>query len=535
MAKSGSRSQTIRPLSTRHVYRVALLCGAFFTATVMASPPAWGEETNEGVQHVDQFSLLELVKSGAHQAAFKDAFELGDELFEAKFSASDGVGANVGEGQRFTRVPRADLKGEGEWYNHVPPRTTGPNGRACDECHNQPFSDGAGSAAMAVHRSPLREAMPGTFIRRDAPHLFGLGAVQRLAEEMTMDLRLERMSAGFEACKAKRPISRELRAKNVSFGRITATPSNTDPCIVEFGTSEVEGVDSDLVVRPLQWKGKNVSVRDFTRDAAHQELGMQPVETTGAGVDGDYDGVVDEMTVGDMTAMVLYMAAQPRPTTRLELASLGLIEPLSQEEERAINNGRAVFEQTGCASCHRPELKILDPVFSEPSRHPAYRDVVFPAGQDPLSLGVDPSHPVSFDLTADQPDNVIKDERGNVVFRLGSFRRDDSYYAIVELFGDLKRHDMGPGLAENVDEAGTGASVFMTAELWGVGSTAPYLHDGRATTLAEAIVQHGGDAAGSRDAYKALTVSEQKDLIAFLNNLVLFKSEEEEEGEDAES
>ena len=82
-----------------------------------------------------------------------------------------------------------------------------------------------------------------------------------------------------------------------------------------------------------------------------------------------------------------------------------------------------------------------------------------------------------------------------MVFRLGSIARDARGVPQVELYGDLKRHDMGADLAEQIDEKGTGASVFLTENLWGVGSTAPYLHDGRATTLAGAILVHGGDAA----------------------------------------
>ena len=90
------------------------------------------------------------------------------------------------------------------------------------------------------------------------------------------------------------------------------------------------------------------------------------------------------------------------------------------------------------------------------------------------------------------------------------------------------RDDIGAGLAENIDEVGTGASVFLTENLWGVGSTAPYLHDGRATTLTEAILEHGGEATASRNAFTSLTTSKQLDVIAFLDNLVLFKVEEPE-------
>jgi CxxC motif-containing protein (DUF1111 family) len=70
---------------------------------------------------------------------------------------------------------------------------------------------------------------------------------------------------------------------------------------------------------------------------------------------------------------------------------------------------------------------------------------------------------------------------------------------------------------------GTGASVFLTENLWGVGATAPYLHDGRATTLTEAILEHGGEGAPSRAAFRALTTQEQLDMLLFLDNLTLIK------------
>jgi CxxC motif-containing protein (DUF1111 family) len=65
--------------------------------------------------------------------------------------------------------------------------------------------------------------------------------------------------------------------------------------------------------------------------------------------------------------------------------------------------------------------------------------------------------------------------------------------------------------------------MFLTRNLWGIGSTAPYMHDGRATTLTEAILEHGGEGAAARDAFARLALGQQKDLLAFLNNLILFK------------
>src|SRR6185503_7203580 len=112
----------------------------------------------------------------------------------------------------------------------------------------------------------------------------------------------------------------------------------------------------------------------------------------------------DEMSVGDQTSLAVYLAAQPRPVCLVELDELGLLEtPLTAAERDEIALGRKVLRDIGCTDCHVPELRLADPVFREPSALASYRDRRFPAGQDPLALGVDPGNPVSFDLTADQP------------------------------------------------------------------------------------------------------------------------------------
>jgi CxxC motif-containing protein (DUF1111 family) len=60
---------------------------------------------------------------------------------------------------------------------------------------------------------------------------------------------------------------------------------------------------------------------------------------------------------------------------------------------------------------------------------------------------------------------------------------------------------------------------FITARLWGVADTAPYLHDGRATTLTEAITWHGGDANVSRNNFIALTDNKKVELLKYLRSL----------------
>src|SRR5262245_50376415 len=295
----------------------------------LLAPAAWADELplarelHEGAaEHIHQQDLTALVRAGDFAGAFEEAFEGGDELFETVFNAVDGVGANVGGGERFTRVPRADRRGFGEWANHVPSRATGPNAAACNACHNQPTDDGAGGTASNVHRDPQLSADMTRFIQRNTPHLFAPGAVQRVAEEMTTVLQDIRQSAFATACATGRTTTRSLSAKGVSFGSITASPRRGSPCAA-IDSTRVVGVDRDLVVRPFQWKGSVASLRDFNRDASHNELGMQSVELIGDGIDGDGDQIADELTIGDQTGLSIYLAAQPRPTTRVERARHG--------------------------------------------------------------------------------------------------------------------------------------------------------------------------------------------------------------------
>ena len=477
-------------------------------------------------KHSDQLAI--------RSSGFDQVFEAGDEFFDTEFNMLDGGGANVGRGQRYTRIPRADLRGAGEWLNHQPARETGPNAAACTECHLGP-GDGAGPAGANVHRDPRRNGNVGQFIQRNTPHLFGGGALQVLAEEMTETLQEQRDSARQQACN-RGTSTQALTAKGISFGSISATRTSQTPCRVTFNTNGVSGVAADLVVRAYQWKGSVATVRDFVRGAAHNELGVTANELlANPNVDSDGDGVVNEATVGDITALTVYVAAQPRPTTLTELNSLGLLDtPLTQAQIAAITRGLAVFNSPAsrCASCHVPQLIANDPVFSEPSANSNYRDATFPGGGNPVAEGLDPQFANRFDLTKDLPDNRTPIAGGTT---LGNFRRNAAGGAVVQLFGDLKRHNMGQGLAEPVDEVGTGAATFMTENLWGVGSTAPYMHDGRATTLAEAILEHGGEAQASAIFFRAALDANRSspsdtrapDLLAALENLVLFFEENE--------
>ena len=109
---------------------------------------------------------------------------------------------------------------------------------------------------------------------------------------------------------------------------------------------------------------------------------------------------------------------------------------------------------------------------------------------------------------------------------------------LIHPYTDLLLHDMGPGLADNLGEREASGSEWRTTPLWGLGLSAcvtggvegpfqhqtctphhDYLHDGRARTIEEAILWHGGEGKASKDAYVALTAGDKNALIRFLESL----------------
>ena len=89
----------------------------------------------------------------------------------------------------------------------------------------------------------------------------------------------------------------------------------------------------------------------------------------------------------------------------------------------------------------------------------------------------------------------------------------------VALYSDLLLHDVLPDTFRGMAEPGAEAGVYRTPPLWGIRHTAPYLHDGRASTLRRAILAHDGEARAVRQAFEALPTHDQLALVAFLNDL----------------
>ncbi len=96
---------------------------------------------------------------------------------------------------------------------------------------------------------------------------------------------------------------------------------------------------------------------------------------------------------------------------------------------------------------------------------------------------------------------------------------EDGSGAPVPLYSDILLHDIAEDGFMGIADGDASFREFRTAPLWGLATSAPYMHDGRAETVEEAIAAHAGEATAARAAYEALDAATRAQLVAFLRSL----------------
>ncbi|MBZ5719797.1 MAG: thiol oxidoreductase-like protein [Acidobacteriia bacterium] len=405
----------------------------------------------------------------------------GRQLFQRKFTRVQGQGANEGDGSGDINTDIGIGAGLSD---------------SCALCHGRPRGSG-GAGGNVVTRPDSR----------DAGHLFGLGLKEMLADEITTDLRATRDLAIAKAQQTKHPVTMKLVSKGVNYGSITANPDGS------LDTSKVAGVDTDLRVKPFFAEGSTISIREFVVGALHNEMGMEAsadpdllaastggrvVTPSGMVLDGSKDKISPPPAPDDENGNEV----DPAIVDHLEFYLLNYFKPAHYIQNSSTDRGRAVFNKTGCSSCHIPDMTINH------DRRVADVETVY----DPVNGVFN-----SLFATATTLYYTKDDGSGNPVLKLPL----GNSFVVKDIFTDFKRHDLGTNFYErNWD--GTMQTMFLTRPLWGVGTTGPYGHDGRSITLNDVILRHGGEAQAARDAFAALKSNDLNNLLAFLNSLVLF-------------
>ena len=271
-------------------------------------------------------------------------------------------------------------------------------------------------------------------------------------------------------------LSPRIAPQMVGLGLIEAIPGDQIRALADPDDADRDGISGKLqIVRDIEgkrriglfgWKAENAAVRDQTVHAFAGDLGLStPVA----------DKPYGDCTEAQKDCLALATGEQKKlgrseaPDPVLDLVthySRHLAVPARRKSGFPdVLEGKKLFYRSGCIACHRPKF-----------------------------------------VTAN---DAPKEFRAQLIWP----------------YSDFLLHDMGEGLADGQPVGGATGREWRTPPLWGIGLTSTvtkkafYLHDGRARSLEEAILWHGGEAEKARDNYAKLERAERENLIKFLESL----------------
>lgn len=254
---------------------------------------------------------------------------------------------------------------------------------------------------------------------------------------------------------------------------------------------------------------------------AEQILALaDPKDADGDGISGKPQRVRDPETGAVTLGRFGWKAGNPSIDAQAQGAfagDMGISTPM-----KPAGSGECTKAQTDCMAAENggdeqydgleAHQQVTDLVLFY-SRHlavPARRDVADPQvlhGKELFyGIGCVDCHVPKFHTAADGPEPELRDQ-------------------LIWPYTDMLLHDMGDGLADGRPEGEADGREWRTAPLWGVGLTevvsghSNLLHDGRARSVTEAILWHGGEAEPSREAFRSLSQEDRAALLRFVNSL----------------
>jgi hypothetical protein len=430
---------------------------------------------------------------------------------------------------------------------------------SCAICHNTPYRDGGAGATIPKNGGE----------GRNTPHMFGAG----LLEMIGLQLRLQALAIAddnrdgwisFEEAKGKRCILTNLpegvegERTTIDYGSFEDLDGDGKPdlnplfhpiYVDKYGkripyardlhspgvagyTFEVQSFGFGHLHAPFR-APVSTTIRSFIATPFDIHMGLQAFDPTtlddseGTGLarvsnpgaqqfvtaagkdrgsvrgptgiskdDPDRDGYCEEISEGDLDMAEWYLLNHPAPARG--------------EITENVKQGEKLFTEIKCASCHVTDwhLHLADPGNSDYTKR-------YDGDRRFFELQV------AFNDKTERLEGKLVHLADQVDGRWLPRRRA---YTVRGIYSDLKYHDVGEAFYQ-MQYDGTLVKQWRTTPLWGVGSTAPYGHDGANLSLDEVIRRHGGEALESRKAYLALSRGDRRKVIEFLESLVLYQTE----------
>lgn len=360
------------------------------------------------------------------------------------------------------------------------------NATSCVACHSQGGLGGSGGLEHNVTMFTIQPTRPGEMMRSGVVHAMAIDFQESLAQ-VHRDLP-----------NIAQPVLRRFTTRSGARGAgfdfalpagIGVSQRNT-PAL--FGARAIDEIaDRDIIaqerkqrlrwgllptggeIKPVGralrladgrigrfgWKAQSPTLLAFVQAACANELGLgNPGQPQPRPLSKpDYEPAGLDLTAEQCLHMTAFIASLPRPVERFPE------EPAARNQADA---GRSLFTTIGCADCHTPNIGSVEGIYSDLLLH-----------------------------------------------RMGPDLEGGGFY-----YGDIVVRT-SPTAPPASPVQGPLADEWRTPPLWGVADSGPYLHDGRAATLEEAIQLHAGQGAAAARAFTALPASDQANLIAFLKTL----------------
>ncbi|MFL0792743.1 MAG: di-heme oxidoredictase family protein [Prochlorococcus sp.] len=349
------------------------------------------------------------------------------------------------------------------------------NAKSCASCH---ILNGRGKpiAGQSLFRVAMRdgggvEPVPGIGFQLQDKAIYGHRPEANVERVWMEEGGLRRLQSRFSRPDGKdltnETVARSLRIAPpmIGMGLLEAIPESDLLAHADPDDQDGDGIsgrpvwvedhDGKRRMGRFGWKAISASVLQQSANAYRDDMGL----TTATGPDSEIaaDGKPADISWEKLDGVTYYTQTLGAPATAKKASS------------SVVSRGSILFDQLQCASCHVPSQRT----------------------------GINP---------------------GAVAMALNEQR--------IWPYTDLLLHDMGPGLDDGVAEEGLSlSSEWRTAPLWGLGMAkrvnrkVGFLHDGRARTVEEAILWHGGEAAQSRQNYENLSNKKKRQLLAWLDQL----------------
>lgn len=275
-------------------------------------------------------------------------------------------------------------------------------------------------------------------------------------------------------------VSRSQRNPTPLFGLglIDAIPESAFEAIARKQARETPEVAGRVArvkdgrVGRLGWKGQTANSEDFVLNACAVEVGLEvpghPQAMTPQAPRYKSSGL--DLSAEDCASLVAYVRSLPRPSERASD---------NAGEAKYLAAGKAAFARIGCTSCHASKLGEVEGIYSDLLIH---------------QLGEELADSGSYNDSEDGSDEPLVP------------------LAVAE------NQPRQPQAAR--EPKGATKAEWRTPPLWGVRDSAPYLHDGRAQTIEQAVALHGGQGSASAQQFFLLSPTERLQVEAFLKSLV---------------